>query len=81
MYELAGRYKNSLLLNFAIHKILMQPGREKEVRGAGQHALVRLRPRAPAGHARYAFCCPLAASTPARPRRPRSCRWRPWGPA
>ena len=31
MYELAGRYKNSLLLNFAIHKILMQPGREKEV--------------------------------------------------
>lgn len=32
MYELAGRYKNSLLLNFAIHKILMQPGREKEVR-------------------------------------------------
>ena len=33
MYELAGRYKNSLLLNFAIHKILMQPGREKEVGG------------------------------------------------
>ena len=31
VYELAGRYKNSLLLNFAIHKILMQPGREKEV--------------------------------------------------
>lgn len=31
MYRLAGRYKNSLLLNFAIHKILMQPGREKEV--------------------------------------------------
>lgn len=35
VYELAGRYKNSLLLNFAIHKILMQPGREKEVRGLG----------------------------------------------
>ncbi len=35
VYELAGKYKNSLLLNFAIHKILMQPGREKEVREAG----------------------------------------------
>ncbi|PRW60315.1 Negative elongation factor D [Chlorella sorokiniana] len=35
VYELAGRYKNSLLLNFAIHKILMQPGREKEVAAVG----------------------------------------------
>ncbi|KAL4427705.1 hypothetical protein ABPG75_001794 [Micractinium tetrahymenae] len=35
VYELAGKYKNSLLLNFAIHKILMQPGREKEVAAVG----------------------------------------------
>jgi hypothetical protein len=26
IYELSAQYKNSLLLNFAIQKILMQPG-------------------------------------------------------
>ena len=35
MYRLAGRYRSSLLLNFAIHKILMQPGREAEVAAVG----------------------------------------------
>ena len=27
VYELSAQYKNSLLLNFAIQKILMQPGK------------------------------------------------------
>ncbi|GAB4822406.1 hypothetical protein N2152v2_009452 [Parachlorella kessleri] len=35
IYELSAQYKNSLLLNFAIQKILMQPGREQEVAAVG----------------------------------------------
>ncbi|RMZ53126.1 hypothetical protein APUTEX25_005115 [Auxenochlorella protothecoides] len=35
IYDLSGRYANSLLLNFAIQKILQQPGREAEVAAVG----------------------------------------------
>ena len=35
IYDLAACYDNSLLLNFAIQKILMQPERESEVAAAG----------------------------------------------
>ncbi len=35
IYSLSSRYKNSLLLNFAIQKILRQPGREREVAAVG----------------------------------------------
>lgn len=35
IYELSSRYQNSLLLNFAVQKILMQPGRDEEVAAQG----------------------------------------------
>ena len=35
IYELSSRYQNSLLLNFAMQKIIMQPGRDAEAAASG----------------------------------------------
>lgn len=35
IYDLSSRYQNSLLLNFALQKILMQPGRDAEAAAVG----------------------------------------------